>query len=339
MKRLSKSIVDDAIVMSRNGKSAREVSRTLGISVGSVLNIRKRGLDNMPESKKGGPWKVSKTTRRHLAREYDTGHIQTLRGGQQLVQSAEGVQVHARTVERYIHIEGLKTYVQRKKPDLTKEQMAARYTFAREHLDWTMNDWRNIMFSHETTISRIGSYGRKFYRRRPGNTRPESNPTRKTKQGGGGKMMIWGCMTYNGLGDACRLQQGLDSQLYVKVLQDYLIASRNYRGLNPAKFIFQQDNAKVHTANIVKEYFHKYKIAVMDWPVNSPDLNPIESLWAYLKQQLDQYDTDPKCLDELWERVQDVWENVPDNFIQSLYSSMPRRMRVLYEHRGAAIDY
>jgi hypothetical protein len=89
----------------------------------------------------------------------------------------------------------------------------------------------------------------------------------------------------------------------------------------------------------VKEHFYKYKIAVMDWPVNSPDLNPIESLWAYLKQQLDQYDTDPKCLDELWERVQDVWENVPDNFIQSLYTRMPRRMRVLYEHRRAAIDY
>jgi hypothetical protein len=84
-------------------------------------------------------------------------------------------------------------------------------------------------------------------------------------------MMIWGCMTSNGLGDACWLPKGPDSQLYVEVLQDYVLLSRDYCGIDPEKFAFQQDNAKVHTAHIVKEYFSKSKIPVFKWPDNGKE--------------------------------------------------------------------
>lgn len=247
--------------------------------------------------------------------------------------------MHARTVDKYLAQEGLRTHVEREKPKLTTERRAARYKFAQEHLHWTIDDWKNVMFSDESVISRIGSYGKKFYRKRPGNMRPESNPTKRTMQAGGGKIMVWGCMTYNGLGDLCWLPQGLDSQLYVEVLQDYVIASQDYRRLDRGKFIFQQDNAKVHTAKIVKGYFLKSKIRIMNWPSNSPDLNPIELVWGYPKRHLDQYDSDPESMKELWERVQDVWNKIPEDFIHHLYESMPTRMSMVCKHQGDHIDY
>jgi hypothetical protein len=49
-------------------------------------------------------------------------------------------------------------------------------------------------------------------------------------------------------------------------------------------FIFQQHNAKIHTAKIAKDYIKKSKIPLMDWPANSPDLNPMETIEAYLKE-------------------------------------------------------
>jgi hypothetical protein len=108
-------------------------------------------------------------------------------------------------------------------------------------------------------------------------------------------MMIWGCMTSNGVGDACWLEKGPDSQPYVEVLQGYVFLSEDYWGIDPEKFAFQQDNTKVHTANIVKEYFRKSKTPVFNWPVNSPDHNPIDNLWEYVKDHLVRYHTDQKA--------------------------------------------
>ncbi|KAF9975188.1 hypothetical protein BGZ65_008369, partial [Modicella reniformis] len=59
-----------------------------------------------------------------------------------LVQSLEGVQVHVESIQQYLKQQGIKGYVQRKKPDLTKKQIAAK-----DHLKWTVDDWKNVMFS------------------------------------------------------------------------------------------------------------------------------------------------------------------------------------------------
>ena len=77
----------------------------------------------------------------------------------------------------------------------------------------------------------------------------------------------------------------------------------------------------------------------MRWPANSPDLNPIETVWAYIKRELDRYPNDPKDFDDLWERFQDIWVNIPFEFLHNLYSSMPERRRQLYKAKGGHIRY
>jgi RNAse (barnase) inhibitor barstar len=77
----------------------------------------------------------------------------------------------------------------------------------------------------------------------------------------------------------------------------------------------------------------------MGWPVNSPDLSPIENVWSYFKYHLDQYENDPKDLDDLWDRVQDIWNMIPVEYLRGLYESMPKRMQSLYRNRGGRIAY
>jgi hypothetical protein len=190
MKRLSKDIIYNAQALLRSGKSVRATSRTLGISAGSVLKIRKDDLNNIPILMAGRPYKVSKRTRRHIARDYDVGRISTLRQGKQLTKPIEGFDIHRSTVDKYLKMEGLKTYVQQKKRGFTKDQKAARLKFARDHLNWTVDDWKQVMFSDETIFCRIGPYGKKFYHKRPEKQRLGPNPEQETKQGGGGKLMI-----------------------------------------------------------------------------------------------------------------------------------------------------
>lgn len=240
MKSLSKDTVHNAIDLLRNGKSSRNVSRELGISVTSAQRIQKKDKENIPPPKMGSPIKVSETTRRNLARQFDTRILTTLREGQHVVQALEGKQVCTRSIRKYIGMEGLKTYVQQKKPDLTKNQMAARYQFAKDHLKWTVEDWKRVMFSDETIISRVGSYGRKFYYKRPQNKLPGLVSIKRVKQGGGGRMMIWGCITYYGVGDACWIPGKVNSSTYLEVLQDYLLSSRDWFGMDPGTFIFSK---------------------------------------------------------------------------------------------------
>jgi transposase len=331
--------VIDAIQLLIQGQSARQVAKTLGISIGSVLNIRKKNKENIPPPTIGRPNKVSPRTKEVLARQFKTGMMSISRDGQRYIQETDGVQVHLQTVRRNLRESGLKAYVQQKRPDLRPNHVQDRLAFAREHINWTVDDWKRVMFSDESMFSRVGSFGRKYYYSDHEHKRLLPNQVQSTPQAGGGKMMVWGCITFSGKGDLCRFHGTLDSDLYLKCLKDYILGSFVWFGMDPATSIFQQDNSRVHTANIVQEWFVQQEFTVLRWPPNSPDLNIIEHVWRYMKQRLARYKNAPDDLNELWERVQDVWDAVPLQFLQNLYESMPKRMRALLQNKGGQINY
>ena len=206
-------------------------------------------------------------------------------------------------------------------------QKHARYAFARRHEKWTTEQWKNVMFSDESSISRIGSFERQYFYSDKEHKCLQPHQVKETKQSGGGKIMVWGCMTYYGLGDLSWIPGKVNSDQYLTVLKDYVLQSRDWFQMDPTTFIFQQDNASIHTARIIKEYFSQQQLTILEWPANSPDLNPIENLWAIVKRRLDQFENRPKTFDELWEQVQQVWEKISQEDIESLYDSLPNRIQ------------
>ncbi len=76
-----------------------------------------------------------------------------------------------------------------------------------------------------------------------------------------------------------------------------------------ADFIFQQDLAPAHTAKGTKSWFNDHGVTVLDWPANSPDLNPIENLWGLVKRKM--RDTRPNNADELKATVKETWASIP----------------------------
>jgi transposase/uncharacterized protein (DUF2267 family) len=339
MKPILPQKVNDIKQQLLQGKPLREVAVAFGVSPGSVAKIRKTIQENIPPPSMGRPKKITDQTCKSIARQLNSGVLLTMRDAIHEIKNLDKCQVHRTTVQRNLKDLGIKAWVKQKKPKLEPHQKHARYAFARRHENWTIEQWKNVMFSDESSISRIGSFGRQYFYSDREHKRLEPHQVKETKQSGGGKIMVWGCMTYYGLGDLSWIPGKINSEQYLTVLKDYVLQSRDWFGMDPATFIFQQDNASIHTARIIKDYFTEQQLTVLEWPANSPDLNPIENLWAIIKQRLDEFKNRPKNFDELWEQVQQVWEKISREDIESLYESLPNRIQQVLKRRGGYSKY
>ena len=172
------------------------------------------------------------------------------------------------------------------------------------HEHWTHSHWEKMLWSDETKINRLNGGGRAWHWRQADELWMVRG-VQPTLRHGGGSIMIWGCMSANGVGYMCRINGGLDAELYVGILADEMVKSAEWLFVNN-EFTFQHDNDSKHTARKTSQRIADQEVVVMDWPPQSPDLNPIEHLWAELKQRLRAAPT-ATSIDGQWECVQHEW--------------------------------
>ncbi len=104
-----------------------------------------------------------------------------------------------------------------------------------------------------------------------------------------------------------------------------------------AYFIFQQDLAPAHTAKGTKSWFNDHGVTVLDWPANSPELNPIENLWGIVKRKM--RDTRPNNADDLKAAIKETWASIPPQQCHKLITSMPCRIEAVIKAKGAPTKY
>jgi hypothetical protein len=292
----------------------------------------------MPKALGGRPKKLTATDIRHGIRIISSGKADTAVQVHKILQDRTNQDLSVQTVRRSLKRAGMKSAVKTKRPFLSKRHRRERMDFAIAHQYWTVEDWKKVIWSDETKINRFGSDGRKWVWKKPGECLSERlvDPTLKF---GGGSLMMWGCFTWNGVGYSCKIDGKMDQQLYCQILEDDLQNTLEYYGLEPGSIIFQQDNDPKHTSNMAKKWFQDHQITVLQWPAQSPDLNPIEHLWSVLKRKLADYEEAPGGILELWERVQVEWEKIDVGTCQNLIESMPRRMEAVINCNGGYTKY
>jgi transposase len=210
-------------------------------------------------------------------------------------------------------------------------------------MEWTEADWSRVVWSDECKINRICSDGMQWvWDDTPG--RITDRTVQGTVKFGGGNVMVWSCMSWNGPGYIARIDETMDSKLYIQILKEDLQMSVEEWGIAKEDFVYQHDNDPKHTAKVTQAYLEQIHMTeregrLLYWPAQSPDLNPIEHMWAYLKFQLSKYDTRPSSCEELWKRISAEWYKIPVEFRRDLIRSMSRRLMAVHRAKGKHTKY
>jgi len=242
--------------------------------------------------------------------------------------------ISSQTVRNRLREVKLRARRQRKVFKLSTRHRTARLAWARHHLRLTQADWASVLFVDETCISLQGNDGRSRVYRRRGERNAECCLV-EVDQYRGGSIMFWAGISMHTRTRLVQIDGNSNAQRYQhEIIQPLLIPHmQENRGMCLA-----QDNAPCHVARAILNMLAANRVRTIPWPAASPDLNPIENVWDWLKKEV-QRQPQPGNLQELSRLVARVWDTVPQRYLLNCVRSMRRRCQAVIAAGGGQIPY
>uniref|UniRef100_A0A3Q3W0R5 Transposase Tc1-like domain-containing protein n=1 Tax=Mola mola TaxID=94237 RepID=A0A3Q3W0R5_MOLML len=192
------------------------------------------------------------------------------------------------TIRRYLQNKGLKNEKCLQRPNLLPCHKLGLLDFARERQTWDIERWKKVLFSDEK------------------NNQPGC---------GGGSIMIWDALSFNGT-MALQVVQGRQTATgYVEMLQRVTLLTEGPR-LCGNDWAFKQDNAAVHNARLTNDFFQENSVTVLDRP----------GLAREVYKNGCQFQT----MDALLEAIFTTWSNVPTSLLETLTPRLPNKIMQVY---------
>jgi DDE superfamily endonuclease len=153
------------------------------------------------------------------------------------------------------------------------------------------------------------------------------------------QLNIWACFAASGKGYAHIYNENLNGPGFRRILDANLLPSVDmlFPESPRQQWWFLQDNASIHTAQVVQEWLHNHGVSCLDFPPYSPDLNPSENLWQYIEKRVEA--RAPNTIEELQDVIAEEWENIPTELLLELAHSMPKRCQAVIAAGGDHIHY
>ncbi|KAK3528764.1 hypothetical protein QTP70_011186 [Hemibagrus guttatus] len=178
--------------------------------------------------------------------------------------------------------------------------------------------------------STVGAIIRKWKTYKTTDNLPRSGAPRKISPRG--VKMI----TRTGPGQLIRVKERMNGAMYREILSKNLFPSA--RALKMKRgWVFQHDNDPKHTARATKEWLRKKHFKVLEWPSQSPDLNPIENLWRELKIRVAQ--RQPQNITALEEICMEEWAKLPATVCKNLVATYRKRLTSVIANKGYITKY
>ncbi|GFW90557.1 transposable element Tcb1 transposase [Trichonephila clavipes] len=250
--------------------------------------------------------------------------------------SSTGTTVSRQTVCRRLGHIGLYARRPIRCVSLTTSHCRLRLTWSRKNALWTPQQWSCVMFSDESRFS-LQSDSHQTLIWRAQDTRYRQENTIERPRYGGAGWLVWGGIILGSRTDLHVQSVTMTGHICRDLILEQHV--RLFRGSMGAEFLFLDDNARPHHANIVDECLQSEDITRMDWPAHSPDLNPIEHVWDMLGRRIAARQLPPTCLPKVRRALLHEWCNIPQYQIDNLILSMPGRCNACIASSGRHTPY
>lgn len=234
--------------------------------------------------------------------------------------------VSPKTAQRILRLKGFSYSTYKKKIYLNERRRIKRIEFAESMLEEDDSIWNKLLFTDECSIW--------LNRSRPSRLWTENAMEEEGTDSHGPKVHLWGGITKRGALKLEIFEENLVAEDYVKILKKKKIEMDH---LYPEGWIFQHDGSGVHRAEIVQNYVDTFEEEPLIWPAYSPDLSPIENIWGWLKNQVN--NEMPSDVMSLKRCIRKHWNTIDPTFLGPYFSTMNKRMSMVIENDGGKIKY
>lgn len=234
-------------------------------------------------------------------------------------------------IRRALRVRGYSRCVARAKPPLSPENRRIREQWALEHVNWSREQWCMILWSDETWVTG-GRHRKQWVTRKPGEELNDTCVLEKIRKRRG--WMFWGCF-HAGVKGPCLFWEkewgSINKDSYCERIVPII---HGWIRMNPF-LSFMQDGAPGHSAGSTKQELLERGIYTIFWPAFSPDLNPIETVWNWMKDWIEErYGDKQHTYDQLRKYVREAWDAITEDQLNSLIDTMQERCQAVIDAKG-----
>ncbi len=197
--------------------------------------------------------------------------------------------------------------------------------WAKAHLKWTVSKWKSVLWSDESKFDiLVGNHGRRVLRAKEEGDLPACHQRSVQKPA---SLKVWGCISAYGMGSLHVLEGTMNAERYIKVLEQHMLPSRWH--------VFQQDNAKPHTAALQQHGFIVEESGC--WiGLQVRSFTYREHLEHHYTKNMSKMTTNSSAAGNLYQAR--IGPNA-NTRTQKLITSMPRRLQTVLKRRGDATPW
>jgi transposase len=237
----------------KSGKKQKEIAEILGISK-QRLNYHiikeKSGRKFCSKRNSGRKTKDTKEISELIIKEVEENRFITGPALAKIVQEKFGMIINTKTIKRVIKKDGYNARSPRKVPLINEKIKISRVEIAKKFLMKPFEYWKTVIWSDETKINLFGSDGKSSVWRKPKEAY-DNKCTIKTVKHTGGNIMIWGCVSYEGVGNIVILEGNMTGGNMYSCCKKICLNLLKKFGLK-SSFVFQQDNDPKHKSRIAR---------------------------------------------------------------------------------------